>query len=273
MLFGSLALLGAAPVTLLGVPVFLWEGLLDLLGLAAAIWSLWVLAWLDLEAALRGAFRWIVAGGLTFALLHLQDTLLRLGKFLNGGLINLIHIGSMLVVLVFLVLVLARLADAATSWQTRTDGTAPLRLWPLAVGTAVTLGAFSFILYGLSTLAVAWAAWALQASLVLLTIACAAQVLRARLGGSVGRALRWALFGLLVFSLVHPIEAWLISIQALAPLPYASLLHRVFVIPAFLLFSIGISALSRAWAPKEPLLPSGKTSEISRQAMQGGYLR
>jgi hypothetical protein len=268
----TLVFLDPAPVLLLGMPLFLWEVLLDLLGLGAAIWSLWALAWLDLAGALRGAFRWIVAGGMVFALLHLQDTLLRLGQFLNGGLINLIHIGSMLVVMIFLVLGLARLADAAAQWQVKAEGGAPLRLWPLAVGIAATLGALSFILYGFSTLAVAWANWALQSGLILLTIACATQVMRARLGGSVGRALRWALFGLLVFSLVHPLQAWLFSLDVLAPSPYAFLLHRVFVIPAFLLFSFSISALSRAWVPREPL-PGGKVGQLSGQAMQRSYLR
>ncbi len=272
MAAASLTLLGAASASLAGLPVFFWEVLLDLLGLGAAIWSLWVLAWLDLEGALRGAFRWIVAGGLVFALLHLQDSLLRLGQFLGTDLINLIHIGSMLVVMVFLVLGLARLADAATQWQAKADGGAnPLRLWPLAVGVAATLGALSFILYGFSALAVAWAYWALQGCLVLLTAVCVGQVLRARLGGSVGRALRWALFGLLVFSLVHPLQAWLFSLQVLVFSPYSPLFHRIFVIPAFLLFSFSISALSRAWAPKEPL-PGGKAGEISRSAMQRGYL-
>src|SRR5215467_5959413 len=95
----TFVLLATAPVTILGAPIFLWEVLLDLLGLAAAIWSLWVLAWLDLEGALRSAFRWIVAGGMVFALLHLQDTLLRLGQFLPSSWISLIHIGSMLVVM------------------------------------------------------------------------------------------------------------------------------------------------------------------------------
>jgi hypothetical protein len=267
----ALVLLDTSPVTILGIPIFVWEVLLDLLGLGAAIWSLWVLAWLDLEGALRGAFRWIVAGGLVFALLHLQDSLLRLGQFLNDDLINLIHIGSMLVVMVFMVLGMARLADVAMQWQVKAEG-APVRLWPLAVGVAATLGALSFILYGFSALAVAWANWALQGGLILLTIACATQVLRARLGGSVGRALRWALFGLLVFSLVHPLQAWLLTIGALEYSPYFSLLHRVFVIPAFLLFSFSISALSRAWVPKEPLY-SSKTGEISRREIQRSLLR
>ena len=272
MASAALVLFDVTSVTILGVPVVVWEVLFDLLGLGAAIWSLWVLAWLDLEGALRSAFRWIVAGGMVFALLHLQDTLLRLGQFLSQDLINLIHIGSMLVVMIFLVLGLARLADASIHLQTRPEGDAPLRLWPLSVACASVLGALSFILYGLSALAVAWANWALQGSLILVTIACVAQVTRARLGGSVGRALRWALLGLLVFSLVHPLQAWLLAIGALVPSPYFSLLHRVFVIPAFLLFSFSISTLSRAWAPREPLHGS-KTGEISQQAIQHGYLR
>jgi hypothetical protein len=266
------SLLGATSVTMLGMPVFFWEVLLDLVGLGAAIWSMWVLAWLDLEGALRSAFRWIVAGGMVFALLHMQDSLLRLGQVFSASLINLIHIGSMVVVMVFLVLGLARLADAATAWQVRAEGGVPMRLWPLAVGVAATVEALSFILYGFSALAAAWANWALQGSLVILTIACVAQVMRARLGGSVGRALRWALLALLVFSLVHPLQSWLFSIQVLVASPYTSLFHRVFVIPAFLLFSFSISALSRAWAPKESL-SGAKADTLTHQAIQQSYFR
>lgn len=272
MASAALALLGDSSVIMLGMPVFFWEVLLDLLGLGAAIWSLWMLAWLDLEGALNSAFRWIVAGGMVFALLHLQDTLLRLGKVFSGSFINLIHIGSMLIVMVFLVLGLARLADAATRWQVRAEGGAPLRLWPLSVGLAATVGALSFILYGFSPVAAGWASWALQGSLILLTIACVAQVMRARLGGSVGRALRWALLGLLVFSLVHPLQAWLFSIQVLVASPYSALFHRVFVIPAFLLFCFSISALSRAWAPKEPL-PESKADTLSHPAIPQSFFR
>jgi hypothetical protein len=251
-------------VPLLGIPLFFWEILLDFVAVLAAVWSLSMLAWLDLEGALRGAFRWIVAGGMVFALLHLQDTLLRLSEQVSFNVINLIHIGSMLVVLIFLVLGLARLADAATPGRA---GEGTVRWWTLAVGVAVVVGALSFILYGMSVAAVAWADWMLQFCLVLLTRACVGQVLRARLGGSVGRALHWAMLGLLVFSLVHPLQAWLFTIQVLGPSPYSSLLHRVFVIPAFLLFSISISALTRAWAPRE-LLHTGTTGELSKSGRQ-----
>lgn len=272
MASATLTLFGATPVTIAGMPVFFWEVLLDLLGLGAAIWSLWVLAWLDLEGALRSAFRWIVAGGMVFALLHLQDTLLRLGQVFSGNLIFLIHIGSMLMVMVFLVLGLARLADAATAWQARAEGGAPLRLWPLSVGVAATVGALSFILYGFSPDAASLASWLLQAGLILLTIACVAQVLRARLGGSVGRALRWALLGLLIFSLVHPVQPLLFTLGVLGPTPYSSLVHRIFVIPAFLLFSFSISALSRAWAPKEPL-SAPKADTLSHPAVPQSFFR
>ncbi len=239
-----------AAASIFGLPVF-WEALFDLVGVMSAIWTVWALAWLPVEGLLRNAFRFVTIGSLTFALLHVSDTVLRQGHLLPGSLVSLIHIGSMLLAMVFFVLGLARLADAVT-WE-RTEARPPMRWWPLSVGVALCLGILSFIIYGLSASAVVWATVGISAGLILLTVVCLVQVLRARLGGMVGSALWLALLGLIVFCLVHPLQAWLFDARLITPSPISPVLHRLFVIPAFLLFSASMARLSR-----------GLTSPVSR---------
>lgn len=234
-----------AATSAFGLPVF-WEALLDLIGVMSAIWTVWALAWLPVEGMLRSAFRFITIGSLTFALLHVSDTVLRQGRLLPGSLVSLIHIGSMLLAMIFFVLGLARLADAVT-WE-KTAERPPLRWWPFSVGVALCLGLLSFIIYGLSASAVVWATVGISAGLVLLTAVCLVQVLRARLGGMVGSALWLALIGLVVFCLVHPLQSWLFDARIIVPSPISPVLHRLFVIPAFLLFSASIARLSRGLA-------------------------
>lgn len=234
-----------ATTSAFGLPVF-WEALLDLVGVMSAIWTVLSLAWLSVEGMLRSAFRFITLGSLTFALLHVSDTVLRQGHLLPGSLVGLIHIGSMLLAMIFFVLGLARLADAVT-WEKTTERP-PLRWWPFSVGVALCLGLLSFIIYGLSASAVVWATVGISAGLILLTVVCLVQVLRARLGGMVGSALWLALIGLMVFCLVHPLQSWLFDARIITPTPISPVLHRLFVIPAFLLFSASIARLSRGLA-------------------------
>ena len=231
-----------AATSVFGLPAF-WEGLFDLVGVISAIWTVWALAWLPVEGMLRSAFRFITIGSLTFALLHVLDTVLRQGHLLPGSLVGLIHTGTMLLAMCFFVLGLARLADALT-WE-KAAVRPPLRWWPFAVGAAICVGMLSFIIYGLSSAAVVWATIGISAGLILLTAVCLVQVLRARLGGMVGSALWLALIGLVIFCLVHPLQAWLFDAQIIVPSPISPVLHRLFVIPAFLLFSASIARLSR----------------------------
>jgi hypothetical protein len=229
--------------------LFLWEVLLDLVGVIAAIWTLWSFAWLPLKGIAMSAFRLIALGGMIFALLHVLDTLFQASGILPRGLPTLIHFGLVLVALVYFVLGLARLADAISAWQLAQGELLALRWWPMAVGLAVLLGALSFIIYGFNLAAVIWASVALDAGIVLLTLTCAFQVWRARLGGAIGGALYLALTGLVIFSLAHPVQTWF-SVMQIVSGPIVPLLHRLAVIPAFLLFSASITRLSRALAPQ-----------------------
>lgn len=229
--------------------LFLWEVLLDLVGFIAAIWTLWSFAWLPLKGLAMSAFRLIALGGMIFALLHVLDTLFQVWGILPRGLPTLIHFGLVLVALIYFVLGLARLADAISAWQLAQGELSSLRWWPVAVGLAVILGAISFIIYGFNLAAVVWASIALDAGIVLLTLTCAFQVWRARLGGAIGGALYLALTGLVIFSLAHPAQTWFSAIQIVSA-PLLPLFHRLAVIPAFLLFSASITRLSRALAPQ-----------------------
>jgi|SRR5579859_2551568 len=249
---------GPAISTVAGVPTFVWESLLDLVGMIAAIWAVWSLAWLDMQGTLRGAFRLIAFGGLIFAFLHVQDSILRLGQFLSGSWIGLIHLGLVLLATVFFVLGLARLADSVTRWQAPASSLPSSGWWSLAVGIALSLGLLSFIAYGASPPALLWASLGLDAALVLLVGVCTVQVLRARLGGALGSALWMALIGLLIFTLDHLFQMWLSGAHIVSP-ALSPIIHRIVVIPAFLLFSASIDRLSRALIPQLRQRPDEQT--------------
>lgn len=229
--------------------LFLWEALLDLLGVIAAIWTLWIFAWLPLKGIAMSAFRLIAVGGLIFALLHVLDTLFSVWTVLPSGLPFLIHWGLVLVSLVYFVFGLARLADAVSVLQFPQDQSPAQRWWPMAVGLSLFLLALSFIIYGFKLETVFWALMALNVGIIVLALACAFQVWRAHLGGALGGALYLALLGLLIFSLAHPAQTWFSLANIVSP-ELTPLLHRLAVIPAFLLFSASIARLSRALAPE-----------------------
>jgi hypothetical protein len=229
--------------------LFVWEALLDLLGVIAAIWTLWIFAWLPLRGIAMSAFRLTAIGGLIFALLHVLDTLFSVWSILPAGLPFLLHWGLVLVSMVYFVFGLARLADAVSVLQLPQEQFPAQRWWPLAVGLSLFLLAISFIIYGFKLETVFWAVMVLNAGIIVLALACTLQVWRARLGGAMGTALYLALLGLLIFSLGHPVQTWLIASQIVSG-PIVPLLHRLGVIPAFLLFSASIARLSRALAPR-----------------------
>jgi hypothetical protein len=244
------ALLTAAAASPLSAnDLFLWAAFLDFLGVVAAIWTLWVFAWLPLKGVAMSAFRLIAVGGLIFALLHVLDTLFSVWKILPQGLPGLIHFGLVLVALVYFVFGLVRLADAVTAWQLPNEQFPRQQWWPLAVALSLVLLALSFIIYGFQLQTVFWAVMAINVGIVVLSIACSVQVWRAHLGGAVGGALYLALVGLLIFSLAHPVQTWLSLSQVISG-PVVPLLHRIAVIPAFLLFSAAIGRLSHALAPR-----------------------
>ena len=71
--------------------LFIWEAILDAVGVIAAIWTVWIFAWLPLKGIAMSAFRLIAVGGVLFAVLHVLDTLFSVWKILPSGLPSLVH--------------------------------------------------------------------------------------------------------------------------------------------------------------------------------------
>lgn len=219
-------------------------GLLDLAGLAIAIWTMWSSLWLPLGGNLLRAFRLIAVGAFAFAFSHLLDTLLQNLQLTSLAAATVIHHGAVLAAMLLFVPGLASLADALPRLASPLPDATSFRLWPLAVGLALTIGALSFILYGFNPEAEFWAFIGLDGSLILLSGVCAFLVLRARLGGPIGASLWFALLGLLIFGLAHPLQAWLYE-QTNYTAGVLAVLHRAVVIPAFCLFAISITNLGQ----------------------------
>lgn len=239
------ALPAALPLAHLSAPAAIeLESLLDLAGLAIAIWTLWSSLWLRLGGQLQRAFQLISLGALAFACSHLLDSILQL-LGLDSAL--LIHQGAVLTSMLLFMSGLANLADALPTLNGKQDNNAP-RLWPLAVGLAVVIGSLCFILYGLGPLSETLAFIGLECGLILLSITCLALVTRARLGGTVGRSLWQAVLGLLLFSLAHPVQVWFYEETSYAP-ELLGIIHRLIVIPAFFFFAWSITGVARGLKP------------------------
>lgn len=215
--------------------------LLDLTAVAIAIWTLWTTVWLHLGGQLQRAFRLISFGGFAFALSHLLDSILQL---LDLDYALLIHQGAVLTAILFFVPGLAGLTESLPA-SARQKNEPTLQLWPLAVGLVVVVGALSFILYGVDPLAEAWAFVGLDSGLILLSGVCLVLVIRARLGGAVGRSLWLAMLGLLIFSLAHPLQVWFYEETTIAP-SLLGIVHRLIVIPAFFLFAFSLTNVARS---------------------------
>ena len=225
-------------------------GVLDLAGLLAAIWTLWSTISFTLGGKLLRAFRFMTIGSLAFSLSHLLDTLLQASKALDVEVATFLHQGVVTISIFLFVAGLANLADDLPVLGVHRQMTSSLRLWPLVVGVAMGISALSFILYGFSLVAEAWAFIWVDASMVILLGVCLVLALRARLGGTIGRSLWLAMLGLFVFGMAHPIQVWFYLNTAYAPGTLA-ILHRLVVIPAFYLFAISITRLGqkvdRSW--------------------------
>lgn len=215
--------------------------LLDFAGLAIAIWTFWSSVWLRLGGDLLRAFRLIAIGGLAFALSHLLDSILQL-LGLEEEL--LIHQGTVLLSVLFFLPGLASLADAMPVFAVARKNPQPFRLWPIAAGLTITISAASFILFGVGALAETAAFVALDGSLILLSGVCLILVLRARLGGAIGRSLWQGLLGLMIFGIAHPVQVWFYEQTTYSPDTLA-MLHRLIVIPAFCLFALSITSVAR----------------------------
>ncbi len=226
------------------LPAMQLAGLLDLMGLAAAIWMLWSSTWLPLGRPLQRAFRLISFGALAFAAAHLIDSLVQDLGVLSYVQATVLHQGVVMVSMLFFVPGLASLADALPRFSSKRHKPFP-RIWPLAVGLAILIGALSFIVYGLNPEAEVAAFIGLDGSLILIAILCIILLLWTQIGSDIGRSLWLAALGLLIFSLAQPFQAWLYEQSGVSP-DELSILHRLIVIPAFILFAISITQLARS---------------------------
>ncbi len=216
--------------------------LLDFAGLSIAIWTVWSSIWLQRGGHVVYAFRFISVGSLALALSHLLDTILQL---LNIDAATLIHQGAVLLAVLFFLPGLANLTDALPAFDAAKAEQPRIKLWPLVTVFTVVMSALSFIFYGLGIVAEVVAFFVLDGSLVILATLCLALVVRARLGGAIGHSLWLAVFGLLLFSLAHPVQAWFYEQTNYAP-DLLGIVHRLIVIPAFLLFAISITYAAHA---------------------------
>lgn len=215
--------------------------LLDFSGLAIAIWTFWSSIWLRLGGDLLRAFRLITLGGMAFAFSHLLDTILQV---LDIDAAALIHQGAVLLCVLLFLPGLASLADAVPTFTAARKNEQSFKFWPTAVALTIIISAGSFILYGVGALAEVVAFLALDGSIILLSGVCLILVLRARLGGTIGRSLWQAVLGLLIFSMAHPVQAWFYE-QTDYPPDTLAILHRLIVIPAFCLFALSITSVAR----------------------------
>jgi hypothetical protein len=233
-------------------------------GVAIAIWTLWTCFGLALGGHLRRAFGLISVGGLAFALSHVLDTILQL---LNIDAATLIHQGAVLLAMLCFLPGLAALTDSLPPLQRAAGATDRLQLWPLAVWLTFSSSAISFILYGVSALAEAVTFLVLDGSILVLAGITIVLVVRARLGGPIGRALWLALLGLLLFSLAHPLQAWLYQATDEAA-PVFNILHRLIVMPAFLLFASSLATVARGLTATS--LPQASGGSVGLHSRAGG---
>lgn len=251
------ALAGALRAAAISLPLLLVEACLDVAGVAIAIWTLWTCLSLPIGGHLRRAFGLISVGGLAFALSHVLDTILQL---LDVDAAILIHQGAVLLALFCFLPGLAALTDALPPLQGNVEVTPRLRLWPLAVGLIFSASAISFILYGVSVLAEVATFLILDGGILILAGIALGLVMQARLGGPIGRALWLALLGLLLFGLAHPLQAWLYQIADEAT-PILNIIHRLIVMPAFLLFASSMATVARSLSTTflyEKAFPTGE---------------
>jgi hypothetical protein len=235
-----------SPGSLLSDPLITFQiaGVLDLAGLLAAIWMVWSTVSLNLGGKLLLAFRFMSLGALAFALSHLLDTLLQASKALTPEIATFLHQGVVTIAIFLFVAGLANLAGDLPGLGASGKVASTLRLWPFVLGLALCSSAFSFIVYGFSLVAEGWAFIWLEIGLIVMLGVCVLQVLRARLGGAIGRSLWLAILGLLIFGMAHPVQVWFYLNTTYAP-GTLSVLHRLVVIPAFFLFAISITRLGQ----------------------------
>jgi hypothetical protein len=234
--------LGAESSDLIALQI---AGALDLAGLAVSIWALWTAISLPLGGKLQRAFRLIGVGAVAFAASHLLDLLLAGLQALPGNAGFVVTQGTVLASMLVFVPGLAGLADVLPTLPAA-RGRAPFpRIWPLGIALTIGIGALCFIVYGLTPAGEIFTLVGLDGGLLLTAVLCVFLLLRARIGGVIGRSLWLALGGLLVFSLAHPLQIWLVE-ESTLPATTLAVLHRLIVMPALILFALSISRVARA---------------------------
>lgn len=215
-------------------------GVLDLAGLAVGVWTLWSSLSLPLGGKLQRAFRLIGLGAVAFAASHLLDLLLAWFQALPGSEGFVLTQGTVLASMLVFVPGLADLADILPTLPSARQLAPFPRFWPVAVGLIIFIGALCFIFYGFTPEAEIIALIGLDGGLLFTAGLCVFLLLRARIGGVIGRSLWLALLGLLLFSLAHPLQIWLIEGTNL-PVTTLAVLHRLIVMPSFILFALSIA--------------------------------
>jgi hypothetical protein len=236
----SLPLVEGADSTLFAQQV---AGFLDLVGLAVGIWAVWSSIMLPLGGNLQRAFRLIGMGALAFACSHVLDSFIVDLKLVSDEQGLLIMQGAVLLSMLCFVPGLAALADVLPTLPGAQGMASFPRFWPLAVMLMMVIGAFSFILYGISPEAEIVAFIGLDGSISVMACLCIVLLLRARIGGMIGRYLWVAMVALLIFSLAHPAEVWMYAHSGLS-VSLLAILHRLLVMPALLLFAWSVTRLS-----------------------------
>jgi hypothetical protein len=218
-------------------------GFLDLVGLAAGIWTVWSSISLPLGGNLQRAFRLIGCGALAFACSHIIDTFIMDLHMVSDEQGLLIMQSTVLLSMLCFVPGLASLADVLPTLPGAHPVSMP-RFWPLVVTTVIVMSAFSFILYGISPEAEIVALIGLDGSISIMACMCVILMLRARIGGMIGRYLWLSMLALLIFSLAHPAQVWMYDLAGL-PESLLPIVHRLVVMPALLLFAFSVTSLSR----------------------------
>lgn len=244
-------------------------GALDLTGLAVAVWTLWSSISLPLGGKLQRAFRLIGFGAVAFASSHLLELLLAGFQVLPGNGDFVLTQGNVLVSMLIFVPGLADLADVLPTLPSARQLAPFPRIWPAGIGLTVAIGALCFIVYGFTPEAEIITLIGLDASLIFTAILCVFLLLRARIGGVIGRSLWLALVGLLLFSLAHPLQIWLVEESSL-PATTLAVLHRLIVMPSLILFALSIARVARSLSYSLTVRPAlvSAQSELAEQGVE-----
>lgn len=236
-------------------------GVLDLMGLAVGIWTIWSSITLPLDGKLQRAFQLIGFGALAFAMSHLIDSLVGDLRLLSGEQTLLLTQGTVLISMLFFIPGLAGLADVLPMLSSARRLARIPHFWPLAIVLAGMIVAFSFVLFGISPEAEAAAFIALDGVILLIAGLCVLLLLRTHIGGVIGRCLWLAMVGLVLFSLAHPLQVWLVNASGL-PDTTLAIIHRLIVMPSLMLFALSLTSLARRLSaslyglPARPAPPS-----------------